>query len=170
MTLRNLASRQPFQAITQVMTQIINGIHSAITVTQGNTGNINFAVNYDDTTIKKNGSNKLYAIIPTQLQSDWNETIIGNSDYIKNKPTNLSQFNNNTGFITESDTIFDNYTPTINLDTVIGGLGYLKKVIIPLYHTGFYPATPYMGELIFDIDLHHLIIYNGTIWIDTDTP
>lgn len=33
------------------------------------------------------------------VQSDWNDTVLTNDTYIRNKPTNLSQFNNDSGYI-----------------------------------------------------------------------
>ena len=39
---------------------ILNGLNIGINVTQSNTGNVNFAVKYDNTTIGINGSNQLY--------------------------------------------------------------------------------------------------------------
>ena len=38
-----------------------------------------------------------------QIQSDWNQTNTSAKDYIKNKPTNLSDFTNDSGFITAAE-------------------------------------------------------------------
>jgi len=38
-----------------------------------------------------------------QIQSDWSETNTDAADFILNKPTNLSDFNNDSGFITSAD-------------------------------------------------------------------
>ena len=46
-------------SITGFIQNILNGANTAISVVQGNTGNINFAVKVDNTTIGINGSNQL---------------------------------------------------------------------------------------------------------------
>ncbi|MDL2301479.1 phage tail protein [Lachnospiraceae bacterium OttesenSCG-928-D06] len=71
---------------------------------------------YDDTNSKKHThSNKsvLDTITSTQIakwdksetniQSDWNSTDLSSDDYIKNKPTKVSQFENDLGFLTEAE-------------------------------------------------------------------
>ena len=48
-------------SITGFIQNILNGLNTGISITQGNTGNINFAVKVDNSTIKVNGSNQLYS-------------------------------------------------------------------------------------------------------------
>lgn len=41
-------------------------------------------------------------VIPdAQIQADWNQTNTSSKDYIKNKPTNVSSFNNDSGYLTQ---------------------------------------------------------------------
>ena len=50
-----------------------------------------------------NGTTVSWATVPSgaaQIQTDWAQTTTSATDYIKNKPTNLSQFANDTSFIT----------------------------------------------------------------------
>ena len=49
-------------SITGFIQNVLNGLNTGISVTRGNTGNINFAVKVDNSTIKINGSDELYAI------------------------------------------------------------------------------------------------------------
>lgn len=42
-------------------------------------------------------------ISEAQIQADWGQTNNQSTDYIKNKPTNLSDFNNDTGYLTQDD-------------------------------------------------------------------
>jgi len=65
---------------------IINGANTAINVTLDNTGNINFAVKVDNSTIKINNSNELYAVPQTSYLSAQADEIIkqGQPVYIKN--------------------------------------------------------------------------------------
>ena len=48
-------------SITGFIQNILNGTNTGISIVQGNTGNINFAVKVDNSTIKINGSNQLYS-------------------------------------------------------------------------------------------------------------
>ena len=48
-----------------------------------------------------------------QIQSDWNQTNTSAKDFIKNKPTKLSQFNNDNGYVTnETDSLTHYYKNT----------------------------------------------------------
>ena len=47
--------------------------------------------------------------IDTKGQSDWLETDIDSNSYIRNKPTKLSDFENDTNFITNEDINLDSY-------------------------------------------------------------
>lgn len=58
----------------------------------------------------------------TQVQSDWNETDSSSMAYIQNKPTNVSAFTNDAGYLTShqsladvfADVLYDNQTKHIN--------------------------------------------------------
>lgn len=74
-----------------------------ITITQGGVTKGSFTLNQatDDTiTLDAGGSG-------SQVQSDWNQTDTTAVDYIKNKPTALSDFTNDVGFITYAVTLKD---------------------------------------------------------------
>ena len=95
---------------------IINNLTSTSTTAplsanQGNQLNVN---KIDNVTIVgnvvnflANGAVKCSITLPTSssgnVQANWNETNPASGSYIANKPTNLSQFNNDSGFITSSD-------------------------------------------------------------------
>ena len=55
----------------------------------------------DDITSRPEGSAKYWAEQASagQLQADWNQTNVDQKDFIKNKPTKLSQFTNDTNFV-----------------------------------------------------------------------
>ena len=65
----------------------------------------------------------------SNVQTDWNQTDSTADDYLKNKPTALSAFTNDSGFITKTVNDLTNYYTTSNtLDPVYGGI----KTIAPL--------------------------------------
>jgi len=67
------------------------------------------------TTTEKNKLAGIASGAEVNVQSDWNQTTTGSDDYIKNKPTKLSQFTNDSGFTkVESSTTNGN----IKIDTV----------------------------------------------------
>ena len=47
-----------------------------------------------------------------QQQADWNQTETTSVDYIKNKPTNVSAFTNDAGYLTRHQSLADYYTKT----------------------------------------------------------
>ncbi len=55
-------------SINTLITNILNGNNAAINVTQGNTGNVNFGVKVDNTTIEINNNDKL-ALKPTTVSA-----------------------------------------------------------------------------------------------------
>ncbi len=67
--------------------------------------------------IRYNGTSKILlrlcsivnALIDDDKQSDWSQNDTDSIDYIKNKPTKLSDFNNDTGFITKTVNNLTNY-------------------------------------------------------------
>lgn len=73
-----------------------------ITITQGGVTKGSFTLNQatGDTIALDAGSG-------SQVQSDWNQTDTTAADYIKNKPTALSDFTNDEGFITYAVTLRD---------------------------------------------------------------
>lgn len=50
----------------------------------------------------------------TMVQADWNETDLYSQSYIKNKPTNVSQFTNDAGYTTQE--YVDGLVGTINAE------------------------------------------------------
>ena len=74
-----------------------------ITITQGGVTKGSFTLNQatDDTIALDAGGSG------SQVQSDWNQTDTTAVDYIKNKPTALSDFTNDEGFITYAVTLKD---------------------------------------------------------------
>ena len=60
-----------------------------------------FSGSYNDLTNKPHIPND-------QVQADWNQTGTSEADYIKNKPTNVSAFNNDAGYLTQHQSL-DNY-------------------------------------------------------------
>jgi len=75
----------PFSVISW-FSQLLNGSQSGIKVSQDNTGNIDFVVQVDNSTIKINNSNELYAVPQTSYLSAQADEIIkqGQPVYIKN--------------------------------------------------------------------------------------
>lgn len=57
----------------------------------------------DYTTAEKTKLDGIAAGAEVNVQADWSETGTGSDAYIKNKPTKLSQFSNDAGFITDAD-------------------------------------------------------------------
>ena len=62
-----------------------------------------FSGSYNDLTDKPHIPND-------QIQSDWNQSDSTQVDYIKNKPTNVSSFNNDVGYLTEHQSLSNYYT------------------------------------------------------------
>lgn len=62
-----------------------------------------FSGSYNDLTDKPHIPND-------QIQSDWNQSDSTQVDYIKNKPTNVSSFNNDAGYLTEHQSLSNYYT------------------------------------------------------------
>ena len=58
-----------------------------------------------------------------QIQSDWNQTTTTAKDYIKNKPTKLSQFTNDANYVTSSSltTTLASYATTSAMNTALSG-------------------------------------------------
>ena len=62
-----------------------------------------FSGSYNDLTNKPHIPND-------QVQADWNQTGTSEADYIKNKPTNVSAFNNDAGYLTQHQSLDNYYT------------------------------------------------------------
>jgi len=74
----------------------------------------------------------------TQIQSDWAQTDTTAKDYIKNKPTKLSDFTNDEGFIDNAVNNLTNYTLSSSLSTVATSGSYndlSNKPTIPVVPT-----------------------------------
>ena len=67
-----------------------------------------FSGSYNDLTNKPHIPND-------QVQADWNQTGTSEPDYIKNKPTNVSAFNNDAGYLTQHQSL-DNYYNKAQVD------------------------------------------------------
>ena len=67
-----------------------------------------FSGSYNDLTNKPHIPND-------QVQADWNQTGTSELDYIKNKPTNVSAFNNDAGYLTQHQSL-DNYYNKAQVD------------------------------------------------------
>lgn len=55
------------------------------------------------------------------VQSDWNQTDIAKADYIKNKPTNVSSFENDVGYLTKHQSL-DGLATETYVDTKIAAI------------------------------------------------
>ena len=64
----------------------------------------------------------------TQQQADWNQTDTTAVDYIKNKPTNVSAFTNDAGYLTQHQSLADYYTKT-EIDAMIGNINTILASI-----------------------------------------
>ena len=86
-----------------------------ITITQGGVTKGSFTLNQatgDTIALDAGGSG-------SQVQSDWNQTDTTAVDYIKNKPTALSDFTNDVGFITDDGTYLTKDQGSINEGKVL---------------------------------------------------
>lgn len=63
-----------------------------------------------------------------QQQADWNQTDTTAVDYIKNKPTNVSAFTNDAGYLTQHQSLANYYTKT-EIDTMIGNINTILASI-----------------------------------------
>ena len=63
-----------------------------------------------------------------QQQADWNQTNTTAVDYIKNKPTNVSAFANDAGYLTEHQSLADYYTKS-EIDTMVGNINTILASI-----------------------------------------
>lgn len=71
------------------------------------------------------------------VQSDWEETDNNSDAFIKNKPTKLSEFTNDTGFIDNTVANLTNYYTKGEIDTKIGNLATIQvQVVEDLPKTG----------------------------------
>lgn len=96
--------------------------------------------------IKKNTSDigtintKLFTIASgaeVNVQSDWEETDNNSDAFIKNKPTKLSEFTNDTGFIDNTVANLTNYYTKNEINTTIGNLATIQvQVVEDLPQTG----------------------------------
>lgn len=77
------------------------------------------------TTLTVNGQQ-----IEPQVQSDWNQTTTTAKDYIKNKPENLSDFNNDEGFIDNTVNNLTNYYDKVQVDQMISSVSHLKIQVV----------------------------------------
>lgn len=63
-----------------------------------------------------------------QQQADWNQTDTTSVDYIKNKPTNVSAFTNDEGYLTQHQSL-DNYYTKSEIDAMIGNINTILASI-----------------------------------------
>ena len=63
-----------------------------------------------------------------QQQADWNQTETTAVDYIKNKPTNVSAFANDAGYLTQHQSLADYYTKS-EIDTMVGNINTILASI-----------------------------------------
>jgi hypothetical protein len=84
----------------------------------------------------------VYALSNSIQQSDWFQSDVSNMSYIANKPANLSQFANDSGFIVQ------NTSPTLQALTITGDLIVANGVL----HTNVSP------------------VFNGSFWSISDNP
>lgn len=63
-----------------------------------------------------------------QQQADWNQTETTAVDYIKNKPTNVSAFANDAGYLTEHQSLADYYTKS-EIDAMVGNINTILASI-----------------------------------------
>ena len=73
------------------------------------------------TTAEKNKLAGIASGAEVNVQSDWNQTTTTADDYIKNKPTNVSSFNNDAGYLTEHQDISGKQDVITDLDTIRSG-------------------------------------------------
>ena len=64
----------------------------------------------------------------TQQQADWNQTDTTAVDYIKNKPTNVSAFTNDAGYLTQHQSLANYYTKS-EVDAMIGNINTILASI-----------------------------------------
>ena len=82
------------------------------------------------TTLTVNGQQ-----IDPQVQSDWDQTTTTAKDYIKNKPENLSDFNNDEGFIDNTVNNLTNYYDKGQVDQMISAISSLKIQVVDVLPT-----------------------------------
>ena len=63
-----------------------------------------------------------------QQQADWNQTDTTAVDYIKNKPTNVSAFTNDAGYLTQHQSLANYYTKT-EIDAMVGNINTILASI-----------------------------------------
>ena len=63
-----------------------------------------------------------------QQQADWNQTETTAVDYIKNKPTNVSAFANDAGYLTQHQSL-DNYYTKSDIDAMVGNINTILASI-----------------------------------------
>ena len=63
-----------------------------------------------------------------QQQADWNQTETTAVDYIKNKPTNVSAFANDAGYLTQHQSLADYYTKS-EIDAMVGNINTILASI-----------------------------------------
>lgn len=63
-----------------------------------------------------------------QQQADWNQTETTAVDYIKNKPTNVSAFTNDAGYLTQHQSLADYYTKS-EIDAMVGNINTILASI-----------------------------------------
>lgn len=63
-----------------------------------------------------------------QQQADWNQTNTTAVDYIKNKPTNVSDFANDAGYLTQHQSLADYYTKS-EIDAMVGNINTILASI-----------------------------------------
>lgn len=90
-----------------------------------------------------------------QVQADWSQTNTSEKDYIKNKPTNISTFTNDAGYLTQHQDISGKQNTLVSGETIktINGQNVLGSGNITVSASG----TISDKELIFDISDYNAI-------------
>ena len=105
---------------------------------------------YDDLTNKP-------TIPDAQIQSDWNQTNSSSKDYVKNKPTKLSDFDNDSGFTTNEGTITGIKMNGSVIST--SGVADLGTVI-----TSHQSLTNYVTKTEFENSINDVTDWYGIMW------
>lgn len=81
----------------------------------------------DFTTAEKTKLAEIESGAEVNVQSDWSQTDNTQSDFVKNKPTKVSEFTNDSSFITKSVSNLENYYTKAEIDALIAGTLQLDK-------------------------------------------
>lgn len=127
----------------------------------------------DFTDVFKNKLNGIAVGAEVNVQSDWRQGNTSSDDFIKNKPTRLSEFTNDSGFITSTVNNLTNYylksdTYTKSqVDNLIGSVSTISITVVQTLPTTGQSNTIYLvPQNPSNPDIYNEYVYANNTWVN----